>query len=66
MVDAVVRGSAARAWAMLRPYGILFVLAIFFIPQLQQVLLHRPTTFLLLGYQSVLGRLYGSGLVFPT
>jgi Zn-dependent protease len=66
MVDAVVSGSVARAWAMLRPYGILFVLAILFIPQLGQTLIGRPTSFLIFGYQNVLARLYGAGLVLPT
>jgi len=59
MVDAIVRGSAARAWAMLRPYGILFVLAIWFIPGLGNLLIQRPTSFLVSGYQFVILRVYG-------
>jgi len=61
MVDAVVRGSAARAWEMVRPYGILIIVAIMVTP-LSRYLLVMPNHFLLSLYDRVLLRVHGVAL----
>jgi len=64
MIDSVVRGSAARAWALVRPYGILFLLAIFFIAPVATFLIGRPTKMLLRNYDAVNARVYGDAPKF--
>jgi Zn-dependent protease len=59
MIDAVVRGGAARAWALIRPYGILILVAIMVIPALNLYLLRLPLALLHAFYNSVLMRVYG-------
>jgi Zn-dependent protease len=59
MINAVVRGSAARAWALIRPYGILILVAIMVIPALYLYMVQLPLALLRAFYDSVLMRVYG-------